>query len=330
MAVMNAVRPSEARAFAPQPPTSRIIEGHGTPDAAWQAWGGIASLPAVDVAALAPPGGRAIIVAPHPDDEILACGGLLQLLQAQGTRAVLLAVTDGDASHPGSTLLPPDTLARMRPQETEAALRVLGLTPAADPRAGSRSRLGVGSGLASSPRPRIGVSESSNVGASAGSRLGLNLGADGAAGLATRAPVPPQVLRARIGDGQVGANIEQLQTLLHQLLRPADTVFVTWRQDGHPDHEACGLAAAMAARACGAKLVEMPVWTWHWAAPGDSRVPWHRARRLDLGADIMQRKRQAVACFATQLENDPSTGQPAILPPHVLARLLHPYEIYFT
>jgi len=273
MAVMNAVRPI-ARAFTPQPPERRI-EGHGTPDAAWQAWGGLASLPAIGAATLAPPGGRAVIVAPHPDDEVLACGGLLQLLQAQGTRTVLLAVTDGGASHPGSTLLPPDALARLRPQETLAALRALGL------------------------------------------------GAD--AGV-----VPPHVLRARIGDGQVGANIEQLQTLLHQLLRPADTVFVTWRQDGHPDHEACGLAAAMAARASGAKLVEMPVWSWHWAAPGDKRIPWRRAHRLDLSADVMQRKREAVACFATQLENDPSTGQPAILPPHVLARLLHPYEIYFT
>jgi hypothetical protein len=74
----------------------------------------------------------------------------------------------------------------------------------------------------------------------------------------------------------------------------------------------------------------MPVWTWHWAAPGDCRVPWHRARRLDLSPEVMQRKRQAVGCFATQLQADPSTGQPAILPPHVLARLLHPYEIYFT
>jgi LmbE family N-acetylglucosaminyl deacetylase len=255
---------------------SRLIEGHGTPDAAWQAWGGLADLPLVSAATLVPPGGRAIVIAPHPDDEVLACGGLLQLLHAQGTRTVLLAVTDGAASHPGSTLLTPDLLARLRPQETLAALRALGL------------------------------------------------GMDGGAG-----PAAPQVLRARIADGRVGAEIEQLQTLLQQLLRPGDAVFVTWRQDGHPDHEACGLAAAMAARACGATLVEMPVWSWHWAAPGDSRLPWRRARRLELSPDVLRRKRQAVECFVTQLRDDHSTGQPAILPPHVLARLLHPYEIYF-
>jgi LmbE family N-acetylglucosaminyl deacetylase len=107
-------------------------------------------------------------------------------------------------------------------------------------------------------------------------------------------------------------------------------VFVTWRQDGPPDHEACGLAAAMAARACRATLVEMPVWSWHWATPGDTRIPWRRACRLELPPEVMRRKREAVACFLTQLHDDPSTGKPAILPPHVLARLLHPYEIYFT
>jgi LmbE family N-acetylglucosaminyl deacetylase len=247
---------------------ARRIAGHGTPDAEWQAWPGLAALPPITAEQLAPAHGRAIIVAPHPDDEVLACGGLLQLLHAQHTRTILLAVTDGAASHPGSRQLTPADLARLRPQETAAALETLG--------------------------------------------------------------VPAQVLRARLPDGQVQANIEQLHALLLQLLRPEDTVFVTWRQDGHPDHEACGLAAALAARACRATLVEMPVWSWHWATPGDHRIPWQRARRLALSDDILRCKQHAVQCFQTQLHDDPTTGNQAILPPHVLARLLHPYEIYFT
>jgi LmbE family N-acetylglucosaminyl deacetylase len=259
---------------APQPPrtTERHIAGRGTPDADWQAWRGLAELPPITAAELAPTQGRAIIIAPHPDDEVLASGGLLQLLHAQGTRTVLLAVTDGTASHPGSGLLSPTDLARLRPQETAAALQTMGL-------------------------------DNANA---------------------------PQLLRARLPDGQVRAHLEELHTLLRQLLRPDDTVFVTWRQDGHPDHEACGLAASLAARACRATLVEMPVWSWHWATPGDPRLPWHRARRLQLSDDVLRRKQQAVQCFQTQLHDDPSSGQQAILPPHVLARLLHPYEIYFT
>ena len=248
---------------------SRHIAGAGTPDASWQAWGGLRDLPEVSAAALVPPGRRAVIVAPHPDDEVLACGGLLQLLAAQGSRTVLVAVTDGAASHPGSTAYTPEQLARLRPRETEAALEALGVAG-------------------------------------------------------------PAMVRARLPDGAVGACIDQLQTLLRHMLRPGDVVFTTWRRDGHPDHEACGLAAAIAAGACRATVVEMPVWTWHWAAPGDARLPWSRARRLDLGGDVLRRKREAVGCFTSQLHDDPSTGQPAILPAHVLARLLHPYEIYFT
>jgi LmbE family N-acetylglucosaminyl deacetylase len=249
-----------------------LIAGRGTPDADWLAWDGLANLSSVTAAELVPAGRRAIIVAPHPDDEVLACGGLLQQLHANGTPTVLVAATDGTASHPGSALLKPADLARLRPQESAAALRALGL--------------------------------------------------DGT--------TAPQVLRARLGDGQLHANLGQLHTLLLQLLRPDDVVFVTWRQDGHPDHEACGLAASLAARACRATLVEMPVWSWHWAAPGDRRVPWQRACRLELSVEQLHRKQQATQCFQTQLHGDPSTGQPAILPPHVLARLLHPCEIYFT
>ncbi|USX20675.1 PIG-L family deacetylase [Oxalobacteraceae bacterium OTU3REALA1] len=254
---------------------ARQIEGEGTPDASWQAWGGLQDLPPVSAATLVPPGRRAVIVAPHPDDEVLACGGLLQMLAAQGTPTVLVAVTDGTGSHPGSTTMTPEHLARLRPRETDAALNALGL------------------------------------------------------GALTDKPAP-QILRARLPDGAVTASMDQLHTLLRQMLRPEDVVFVTWRQDGHPDHEACGMAAAMAAGACRATLIEMPVWSWHWAAPGDARLPWRRARRLALGEDVLRRKREAVGCFTSQLHDDPSTGQPAILPPHVLARLLHPYEIYFT
>lgn len=65
-------------------------------------------------------------------------------------------------------------------------------------------------------------------------------------------------------------------------------------------------------------------------APGDAGLPWSRARRLALGVDGLRREREAAGCFTSQPQGDPSTGQPAILPTHVLARLLHPHEIYFT
>ena len=46
----------------------RRIAGSGTPETVWQSWARLSTLPAVEPAMLVPPGSRAVIVAPHPDD----------------------------------------------------------------------------------------------------------------------------------------------------------------------------------------------------------------------------------------------------------------------
>jgi len=104
----------------------RRIAGAGTAAGAWRGDAGLAAVADIDAAALVPPGARLVVVAPHPDDEILACGGLLQLLPA-GVRTLLVAVTDGEASHPGSSDWPRERLRATRPGETMAALACLGI-----------------------------------------------------------------------------------------------------------------------------------------------------------------------------------------------------------
>jgi LmbE family N-acetylglucosaminyl deacetylase len=106
-------------------------------------------------------------------------------------------------------------------------------------------------------------------------------------------------------------------------------VFTTWREDGHCDHEAVGRASAEAAKRVGARVHELPVWTWHWATPEDSSVPWHRARKILLSPPLVARKRHAIHAFASQLEGDPRIGLPPVLAPYVLERLLQPFEVVF-
>ncbi len=66
-----------------------------------------------------------VVLAPHPDDETLGCGGLLaSAFTDRG--AHVICMTDGSASHPGSTLWPPDRLARQRHRELVDALTCLG------------------------------------------------------------------------------------------------------------------------------------------------------------------------------------------------------------
>jgi len=132
-------------------------------------------------------------------------------------------------------------------------------------------------------------------------------------------------------DGQLAARESQLADILTDVLadRPANTwCAATWRGDGHPDHEAVGRAAAVAASRTGAVLVEYPVWMWHWAYPEDEAVPWHRAARVPLNSEAQQRKRDAIAAFRSQLESDVA-GRDPILPPHVLTRLDCVGEVVF-
>ncbi len=75
--------------------------------------------------------GRTLVVAPHPDDESLGCGGLLALLAQRGQPACVVVVSDGTGSHPGSVAWPPPRLRALREQETQRALEALGLTGAA-------------------------------------------------------------------------------------------------------------------------------------------------------------------------------------------------------
>ncbi|MFO1382435.1 MAG: PIG-L family deacetylase [Moraxella osloensis] len=65
------------------------------------------------------------IFAPHPDDEILGCGGLPQALVAQGNKILIVSVTQGEKSHPNSALYPTDKLAKIRALESQLALETL-------------------------------------------------------------------------------------------------------------------------------------------------------------------------------------------------------------
>lgn len=127
--VMSAHSASLAHLAKPEHPIvgDRVIEGDGTSADAWQNWQGLHDLPRLDIAKSFPPQQRVCVFAPHPDDEILGCGGLLQQLAANGNPIVLVHVTNGTQSHPDSQIYPPRLLDTIRPQESLAALEVLGI-----------------------------------------------------------------------------------------------------------------------------------------------------------------------------------------------------------
>ena len=247
---------------------SRRISGIGTPEREWAGWLGLTRAPEIALDALVPRGCRAVVVAPHPDDEVLGTGGLLAQLSGRGREILIVAATDGEASHPGSLRWPPRALAEQRALERRGALQHLGVD---------------------------------------------------------RAPV----VRAHLRDGALASDEGALTTFLLHHCRKNDVLFVPWRFDGHPDHEAAARAVLRHASATGAKVVEVPIWAWHWTVPADPCVPWSRARRVPLDPPLLERKRHAVASYVTQIEPDRFTRRDAVLPAWALARLLRPYEVVF-
>jgi LmbE family N-acetylglucosaminyl deacetylase len=71
--------------------------------------------------------GTCLVLAPHPDDESLGCGGLIAACCAIGRPPLVVILTDGSGSHPGSRQFPRSKLAALRAAEVTHAAGILGL-----------------------------------------------------------------------------------------------------------------------------------------------------------------------------------------------------------
>ncbi len=246
----------------------RVIHGEGTRLEEWRSCQILQQMPEFDIPSIIPSDARVCIIAPHPDDEILGCGGLIQRLDTLGYQIVLFAVTNGTASHPDSILYNPEELNQIRPAETRAALEELALKQ--------------------------------NI---------LRIALD-------------------IQDGQVAEQRELLKQHLQSYLQPNDVLITTFVHDGHPDHEITGQVTQQLATERHLSCIQVLIWAWHWATPGDTRIPWTIAHQLKLTDRELHYKSRAARCFKSQIELDPSIEQAPILPEQALQRILQPWEVY--
>lgn len=202
-------------------------------------------------------------IIPHPDDECLGCGGFLLRKAALGARVRVVFLGDGSSSH--SDRIDPAELARRRLEEARA----------------SCARLGV--------RPR-------------------------------------DVHFVLLDDSEMVAHVAEGSRHLASLLAsdPTSQVIMPYAGEPHPDHRAVWemARAALDGSGAGVTVFEYPVWFWDafpWmgdAANGSWRAfprrmaafPGHFSRLLrDFHASIsvasvLDDKREALACHATQME----------------------------
>ncbi|WP_328663175.1 PIG-L family deacetylase [Nocardia salmonicida] len=90
-------------------------QGPGADEGVWARWR--ASRPELPIHGWR----HLVVVAPHPDDEVLGAGGLIAQLRSADIPVTLIAVTDGEASHPGSPTHTPAELAALRIEESQNA-----------------------------------------------------------------------------------------------------------------------------------------------------------------------------------------------------------------
>jgi len=230
------------------------IDRPGTAEDAWASWPELRRLPVAHPEAWQ----SVVVVAAHPDDEVLGVGGTMAMLAARGVRLRLIAITDGEASHPGAD---PAVIAQTRISESADALDRLGARDI-------------------------------------------------------------DVVRLQLPDTGLADREQELSDILREQCAGFEVCLAPWEGDAHADHEAAGRAA----RRSGRNVLTYPVWMWHWAEPGDQRVPWNRACQIMLPAEIADRKRSAIDAFVSQL-TDRETGVGPVVPPDVVAHFTRTQEV---
>lgn len=70
---------------------------------------------------------QTIIVAPHPDDEVIGCGGLISRLISNGITPHIIIMTGGEKSHSNCCSLKDEEIKAARRQLTCNALHILGI-----------------------------------------------------------------------------------------------------------------------------------------------------------------------------------------------------------
>jgi LmbE family N-acetylglucosaminyl deacetylase len=217
----------------------------------------------------------AMVFAPHPDDETLGCGGTIIRKLAAGAEVKVVFLTDGRTSH--ARVMPPERMGPIRTAEARAAMEALGVPP--------------------------------------GDLYFLELPA------------------RRLAENMCAAS-ERVAKLLDRY--GAAQVFVPYCRETNEDHLAANRIVLSAVRRCKAAVTvyEYPVWFWNgwpWVKlplGGRRQIPARltsnvlRSLRLLMDfrcrvyvGDVLDRKRAALDCYASQMTRLPTVRGRAGLRP---------------
>lgn len=102
-----------------------------------------------------------------------------------------------------------------------------------------------------------------------------------------------------------------------------------WQEDGHRDHRVAGAVARAVAQRTGARLLEYPIWMWHWADPENAAVPWDAMLRLELTPAEQSAKARALDAHRSQTRPlSDAPGDEALLNPEVQRHFDRGWEVF--
>ena len=249
------------------------------------------SLPISDIKIIAESIPKSIlVVAPHPDDETLGCGGAIALLRQLNLNVSVSIVSDGTQSHPNSIAYPAPVLKQLREGESLRALSILGVAPEAV------TFWGMPDGAVPSASTEVIM-------------RGLEDG---------------EINIKRKKDRNVIASITG-----YLLDLTPSIIFLPWRKDPHPDHRASWQLFTTACERLNycPRIIEYPIWDWDKQQRQDfpdSVKAW----RLDI-SQVIELKRQAIAQYRSQIsdtiDDDPDGFR---LTSEMISNFTRPWEIY--
>lgn len=135
-------------------------------------------------------------------------------------------------------------------------------------------------------------------------------------------------------DGAVREHSEEIYDALAARVdnAPGTTVLVApWRGDGHRDHRVVGEVTASLAAAAGIRLLEYPIWMWHWSTPDNAVTPWRAFASLALRPQAIAAKRRAITAYESQIAPLPASGgDDTVLHPRFLRNFGRAMEVFVT
>lgn len=210
-----------------------------------------------------PSSSNVLLLAPHPDVEVLACGGLLQRWNRHDTRIDIWMVTDGEACFGDAGN--PQEIAERRHEEARTAHARLGIDATV-------RWLGLPDSEVTQHRQHLHEVLATH----------LNAISQGQA----NEPARTQTQRA----GYIAHAVQSVDTIL---IAPLPT-------DGHPDHDCIGAVAYELAAQHKLLLLQYPLWIWH--SGSSNELLKDNVVRIELSESEKIRKRDAIAAFASQTQ----------------------------